>query len=187
MNIAKLLSPGAASSPTVAAAAYVALVVMLGASAVLSVKGLLDRRAAVDAARDGASRIVARGPAAAGGTFTGNDISTSSYFLEGATVTIAGAALLQHVVATVTRLGANVVSSQVDLEGAHSKDGFLTATVNCDMEQPALQQIIYEIESGTPFFFVDQIDVKVAGGTAGPASGKLRVQLSVSGQWKGPR
>jgi general secretion pathway protein M len=38
-----------------------------------------------------------------------------------------------------------------------------------------------------PFLFIEQLDVKVAGGTSSPASGKLRVQLSVSGQWKGAR
>ena len=186
MNIAKLFNAGTAASPTVAALAYAVLVATLGASVVFSAKGLLDRRAAVDAARDTASRITARGPAVAG-TVNPDGTSTATYFLEGATVTIAGAALLQHVVATVTRLGANVVSSQVDLEGTQSKDGFLTATVNCDMDQPALQQVVYEIESGMPFLFIDQLDVKVAGGTASPASGRLRVQLSVSGQWKGAR
>jgi general secretion pathway protein M len=186
MNLAKLLNPGTAASPTVAALAYAALVVMLGTSVVLSVNGLLDRRAALDSARDTVSKITARGPTTAG-TVAGDGTSPTSYFIEGATITVAGAALLQHVVATVTRFGANVVSSQVDLQGSQAKDGFLAATVNCEMDQPALQQVIYELESGMPFLFIDQLDVQVAGGTLGTAAGRLRVQLSVSGQWKGAR
>lgn len=186
MNIAKLLNTGTAASPMVAAAAYAALVVILAASVVLSAKGLLDRQAAADAARDTVSRMAMRGTAASS-TVAGDGPSPASRFLEGGTVTVAGAALLQHLVMTVTRFGANVVSSQVDLEGTQSKDGFLKATVNCDMDQPALQQVVYEIESGMPFLFIDQLDVKVVGGTGGSPTGRLRVQVSVSGQWKGPR
>lgn len=186
MNFAKLLNTGTAASPAVAAAAYAALLVMFATSTMLSVKGVLDQKAAVDAARDTVSRLAVRGPAVAG-TVTGDGTSSRSYFLEGATITVAGAALLQHVVATVTRFGANVVSSQVDLQGPQAKDGFLATTVNCEMDQPALQQVIYELESGMPFLFVDQLDVQVAAGTLSTAVGRLRVQLSVTGQWKGAR
>lgn len=185
MKLAKYLNAGTAASPAVAAIAYAGLVCVLATSAVLSAKNVLDRRAAVDAARDTVARLDARGPAAPG-TVTGDGAASGSYFLEGSTVTVAGAALLQHVIATVTRFGGNVVSSQVDLQGTQSRDGFLTATVNCDMEQPALQQVVYDIEFGTPFVFVDQLDAQVAGGTTA-ASGRIRVILAVSGQWKGAR
>ena len=43
---------------------------------------------------------------------------TGSPFLEGQTVTVAGAALLQRVATAVTQFGGNVLSSQVELEGA---------------------------------------------------------------------
>jgi general secretion pathway protein M len=186
MKLAKYLNAGTAASPAVAAFAYAGLIVMLATSAVLSAKDMFDRRAAVEAARDTVSHLAARGPAAAGAV-AGDGTAAGSYFLEGSTVTVAGAALLQHVVATVTRFGGNVVSSQVDLQGTQSRDGFLTAIVNCDMEQPALQQVVYDIESGMPFLFVEQLDVQAVGGPTGPSGGKLRVQLAVSGQWKGAR
>lgn len=186
MNLARLLNTGTAASPTVAAAAYAALVLMLATSTIFSIKTVLDQKAAVDAARDTVSRIAARAPAGAG-TVTGEGTSRASYFLEGATVTVAGAALLQHLVATVTRFGGNVGSSQVELQGPQARDGFLSATVNCEMEQTALQQVLYELESGMPFLFIDQLDAQVAGGTSGSPTGRLRVQLTVSGQWKGAR
>jgi general secretion pathway protein M len=186
MKLSKYLNAGTAASPPVAALAYAGLIVMLTASVVLSVKDVLDRRGAVDAVRDTVSHLAGRGPVAAGAV-TGDGTPTGSYFLEGSTVTVAGAALLQHVIAVVTRFGGNVVSSQVDLQGPQARDGFLAATVNCDMEQPSLQQVVYEIESGMPFLFVEQLDVQAAGGPVGPAGGRLRVQLSVAGQWKGAR
>jgi general secretion pathway protein M len=107
-----------------------------------------------------------------------------SAFLEGSTVTIAGAALLQRVVGAVTRHGGSVSSSQLDLQSVQAKDGFISVTASFDLEQPALQQIIYDIEAGMPFLFVDQLAVQ--GPAPSTTSGeKLRVLISVSGQWQG--
>jgi general secretion pathway protein M len=55
------------------------------------------------------------------------------------------------------------------------------------MEQPALQKLLYDLEVGMPFLFVDQLDVQVPQTTAneGAGSGRIRVVLGVSGQWQG--
>ena len=64
------------------------------------------------------------------------------------------------------------------------------ATGHLDLDrlaQPVLQELLYDIESGMPFLFVDQL---VAQGPAVPGTmpeGKLRVLISVSGQWQGAR
>jgi general secretion pathway protein M len=50
-----------------------------------------------------------------------------------------------------------------------------------------LQQLLYDLEAGMPFLFVDQL---VAQGPASPGAtpeGKLRVVISVSGQWQGSK
>ena len=49
------------------------------------------------------------------------------------------------------------------------------------MEQPALQKVLYDIEAGMPFLFVDQLDVQVPQTTAKneSASGRIRVVLGV--------
>jgi general secretion pathway protein M len=101
-------------------------------------------------------------------------------------VTVAGAALLQRVTSMVTKLGGNVLSSQVDLQGTE-KNGFLTIIANCDIDQSALQRLLYEIEVGMPFLFVDQLSVQAASGFASSGEGRLRVLLSVSGQWQGAK
>ena len=55
------------------------------------------------------------------------------------------------------------------------------------MEQPALQRLLYDLEVGMPFLFVDQLDVQVPQTTTGNESGtgKIRVVLGVSGRWQG--
>ena len=57
------------------------------------------------------------------------------------------------------------------------------------MEQPALQKVLYDLEAGMPFLFVDQLDVQVPQTTAKDeaGSGHIRVMLGVSGQWKGDK
>jgi general secretion pathway protein M len=108
-------------------------------------------------------------------------------FLEGPTVTVAGAALLQRVATAVGNVGGTVQSSQVDVLGTQAKDGFVGLVVSCEMEQPALQKVLYDLEVGMPFLFVDQLDVQVPQTTAADESGtgKIRVVLGVSGQWQG--
>ena len=108
-------------------------------------------------------------------------------FLEGPTVTVAGAALLQRVATAVGNVGGTVQSSQVDVLGTQAKDGFVGLVVSCEMEQPALQKLLYDLEVGMPFLFVDQLDVQVPQTTAvnEGGSGRIRVVLGVSGQWQG--
>ncbi|MEY9181214.1 general secretion pathway protein M [Bradyrhizobium sp. USDA 326] len=107
-----------------------------------------------------------------------------SAFLEGKTVTVAGAALVQRVVGAVTKTGGNVLSTEVELQGKHSKAGFISVVTSCEVEQPALQQLLYDLEAGLPFLFVEQLLVEtLLTGTTTPP-GKLRVSLTVSGQWQ---
>ena len=101
-------------------------------------------------------------------------------------MTVAGANLLQRVAAAVGNQGGSVQSSQVDVSGAQVKDGFVGLVVSCELEQPALQKVLYDLEAGMPFLFVDQLDVQVPQSTAlnEAGTGRVRVILGVSGQWQ---
>ena len=111
---------------------------------------------------------------------------SGSPFLEGGTVTVAGAALLQRVAGVVTRLGGNMVSSQVELPDGRAKGGgFLSIIASCEIGQQGLQQLIYDLEAGMPFLLIDQLSVQAP--AAMTDDGKLRVLLTVSGQWQGER
>ncbi len=122
-------------------------------------------------ARSGASKVSAEHP--------------GTPFPEGPTVTVAGAALLQRVAIAVGNVGGTVQSSQVDVLGTQAKDGFVGLVVSCEMEQPALQKLLCDLESGMPFLFVDQLDVHVPQTTAtsDAGTGRIRFVLGVSGQW----
>jgi general secretion pathway protein M len=129
-------------------------------------------------------QLEGRKPAAARGQASDVSMPSGSAFLEGATVTIAGAALIQRVAGAVTKFGGNVLSTQVELKGAQSKAGFISILASCEIEQVGLQQLLYDLEAGMPFLFIDQLVVQASSTQSGSGGGKLRILLSVSGQWQ---
>ena len=167
--------------PALAVLGYAAMVVLLAAMGINALADLYDRKAALAAATDLLDQIEGRKAPGAGTTVAG------SPFLEGQTITVAGAALQQRITAAVAKVGGNVLSSQVDLTGTLSKQGFVSLVASCELEQPAVQQLLYDIEAGMPFLFIDQLVVQAPeGGTGAEAGGgKMRVLLGVSGQWQG--
>ncbi|WP_424626888.1 type II secretion system protein GspM [Bradyrhizobium sp. SYSU BS000235] len=173
-------------SPSLAASAYAALVLALLFIVVTSVTDLLSRRAEVASAETMLAQLDGRRLAAARTSSGDVSIPTGSPFLEGATFTIAGATLLQRVDGAVTKLGGNVLSSQVDLKGSQSKAGFISMIASCEIGQAELQKLLYDLEAGMPFLFVDQLVVE---STTSSTSGedKLRILLAVSGQWRGSK
>jgi general secretion pathway protein M len=43
---------------------------------------------------------------------------------------------------------------RLDLDGPQAKDGFVSVTLDCKFEQPALRQLLYDVEAGMPFLFI---------------------------------
>jgi len=183
MTLTATLRKSLTTSPVVAAAVYAALVIMLLTMTASSVVDIFSQRASVAASADMLAQLEGRKAPAAGGPSGDAGMPTGSAFLEGATVTVAGAALLQRVAAAVTKFGGNVVSSQLDVQGTQAKAGFVSMVANCELDQVSLQPLLYDLEAGMPFLFIDQLDIQVS--TATSSDGKLRFLLGVSGQWQG--
>jgi general secretion pathway protein M len=171
--------------PALAVTGYLGLTAALIAVALITAADLLDRRAAVASAAALLERIEGRKAANAGPGAQAGGAPAGSPFVEGQTVTVAGAALLQRVAAAVTAVGGSVLSSQVELQGSLSSEGFISLIASCEVEQPALQRLLYDLEAGMPFLFVDQLAVDApAGGSEGQ---RLKVLLGVSGRWQGAK
>jgi general secretion pathway protein M len=171
-------------SPLIAVLLYVVVIAGLLAMAGTAVSNILDHQRALAQTSDLLDQLQGRRARGAG---TSPLAPPGTPFLEGPTVTVAGATLLQRVAAAVGNVGGTIQSSQVDVLGTQAKDGFVGLLVSCEMEQPALQKLLYDLEVGMPFLFVDQLDVQVPQTTAANDSGvgKIRVVLGVSGQWQG--
>jgi general secretion pathway protein M len=170
-------------SPFIAVVSYIAVAAGLLVIAGLAMASILDHQRALAQTADLLDQLQGR---KARGAATAPAGRPGTPFLEGPTVTVAGAALLQRVAAAVSEVGGTIQSSQVDVLGTQARDGFVGLLVSCEMEQPALQKLLYDLEAGMPFLFVDQLDVQVPQATATNegGAGRIRVVLGVSGQWQ---
>jgi general secretion pathway protein M len=189
MNLLQLFTAFLNRFPTGAAILYVGVVAGLGVTTWTTVAQIEERQDAVAQTAATLSQLEGRlpPPARSRSKAAAEPVMAGSPLLEGATMTVGGANLLQRVAAAITKVGGTIQYTQVDLDGPQAKDGFVGVTVNCEMAQPALQQVLYDIEAGMPFLFVDQL---VAQGPAIPGAmpeGKLRILISVSGQWQALR
>jgi general secretion pathway protein M len=173
------------NSPIVATVLYVGFVAALLFITVSSISDVVDLRGQVAAASNMLEQLDGhRSPAARNGDLS---VPSGSPYLEGATVTVAGANLLQRVAGAVVKLGGNVLSTQLDVQGTPARSGLLSMIASCEIEQSQLQQLLYDLEGGMPFLFVDQLEIQTPLSDSGSESGKLRVLLAVSGQWRGAK
>jgi general secretion pathway protein M len=166
-------------SPLVAASIYGAVVIVLLAMTWLALAGIYSGESALAETSSLLERLQGRkaAPAADGGI-------TGSPFLEGPSVTVAGAALLQRVAGAVTKAGGTVQSSQVDVAG--SQGGMVKLQLSCEIGQADLQHLLYDLEAGMPFLFVDELTAEMPQEVAASGGvGKMHVQFAVSGEWQG--
>jgi len=87
----------------------------------------------------------------------------------------------------VVKFGGNVLSTQLDVQSTSGSPGFLSMIASCEIDQPQLQELLYDLEAGMPFLFIDQLVVQTPAAEAGEQPAKLRVLLGVSGQWRGAK
>jgi general secretion pathway protein M len=167
----------------VAALLYVALVTLMIATAWSAIASLGDRQVTVRAAEEMLAQLGGRTPAGKHARPGFGAAPAGSPFLEGQTVTVAGAALLQRIAGAVSKVGGNVLSSQVELQKADAKDGWIGLVVSCELEQSRLQPLLYDLEAGMPFLFVDQLVVQAP--VVGVEESRMRILLAVSSKWGG--
>lgn len=167
--------------PRGAVAAYVVLVALFAFMTIQTVLEVLQSRTDAAAAADILQTLESRNPARPLAAKSDTGVPVGSPFLEGPTVSVAGATLLQRVLSATKRVNGNTLSSQVDTQGPLSKSGFVAATFNLEVTANALQMLLYDIEAGMPFLFVDQLVIQATTGAAADGA-KLRVVLGVSAQ-----
>ncbi len=171
---------------SIPALCYGAVVLTLVMTTLFAVTNIFQRHHAIFETAEALTRLEHRTPASSAqlGREAG-DAPQGSPFLEGQTITVASAALLQRVTAAITRVGGNVVSSEVEPQDVQSADGLVRITTTSELEQKAVQQLLYDIEAGMPFLFVDQFLAQAPQ----PANegGRMRVVLEVSGLWPGTK
>ena len=172
--------------PYLSALIYVALVVALTLTALFAVQDIAEQYRAVNASAEVLARLERREPSfVSESAWNSGLVTAGSPFLEGQTVTLASAALLQQITAAITGVGGRVISSEVAPRGKRSGDGFVRVLANCELEEAALQHLLYDIEARMPFLFIDQFFAEAP--VPPRDGGRLHVLLGVSGLWLGSK
>src|SRR5262249_5999634 len=153
MNTDHPLDRYLARYPAVAVVGYVAALAVLAFISWSAAAGIYERHAALASATGLLEQVEGRKQTPGSTAASFGTAPAGSPFLEGETVTVAGATLQHRVATAVTKLGGGVLSSQVELQGTQSKEGFVSLIVSCEIDQPALQQLLYDLEAGMPFLF----------------------------------
>jgi general secretion pathway protein M len=172
-------------SPIVSLSLYGGFICLFGFVIWSSVVDIVDRRQAVAIEAGVLEQFEQRRVRTGEGVELSN--SGGSPFVEGSTVTVAGAALLQRVVAAIAKYDGHTLSSQLELSGNRSKTGFVSVVATCDIDQSGVQKLLYDLEAGMPFLFVDQLVVQAPAVSATASGEKLHLLIGVSGQWQGAK
>jgi general secretion pathway protein M len=179
--------PGAPSrSQTLAVLAYFSVVIALLAASLWFISDLVARSGDLAAAEERLQQLTQRSQPRQPAPNTSDPKMSGSPFLEARTITIAGAALEQRVGAAVTKAGGALLSSQVGLDGPEAANGFVSLTASMEAAQPALQTILYDIEAGMPYLFVEKLSIQSPEDPTGSENGRMRMTMSVVGQWRPP-
>ena len=165
-------------------AAYVGVVIALLAVSVLLVVDLRDKLAEIAAAQMRLDQLSERSRSSLSASNTSNAGPSGSPFLDGKTITIAGAALQQRIEAAVAKADGVLTSSQLELDGPDAKNGFVNLSASVEVSQPAVQTILYDIEAGMPYLFVDKLSIQSPEVFGEPESGRMRMTIGVVGQWR---
>lgn len=171
--------------PTTSAALYSVILIGFAVAVGLSLLDMMEHYRSIGQSTDLLARLEERPDGMAlQGRIDARDMPPGSPFLEGSSATVASAALLQRVLAAVTRVGGNVLSSEVAPQSA-DKDKYLKVNVTCELNQEVVQALLYDLEAGMPFLFVNQLVLQAPPSTSERKS--MHVSLAVSGLWPGAK
>ena len=163
--------------------AYVGVVIAFLTISLLLVADLRHKAAEIAAAQMRLDQVSERSRLSSSSIASDPGMSGSP-FLDGRTITIAGAALQQRVEAAVAKSGGALMSSQVELDGPDDKNGFVGLTASMEVSQPAVQTILYDIEAGMPYLLIGKVSIQSPEVFGEPESGRMRMTIGVVGQWR---
>ncbi len=158
---------------------YTVVVCGLAGYAITATSSIVAARADVDTMSERLAALKAHTRAGAGA-----NAAAASPFLHEATVTLAGAALQQRIEQAVAKAGGSLQSDEEQLDSLGDKDGFIRLTANFDLAQTGLQPLLYDLEAGMPYLFVESLDVQSPEATGEAGGGPMHVALTVSSKWE---
>lgn len=113
-------------------------------------------------------------------------VAPAAAFLTASTQGLAGAQFEAYLQQMAAAQHATVISSGLDSSRHEDRPDSIRLQATLDMNLEALQRMLYQLESGTPYVFVDSLSVQIPGGGARQAveDPLLRVTLGLRAIWQ---
>jgi hypothetical protein len=111
-------------------------------------------------------------------------VAPAAAFLDAPTPGLAGAELQAYIARLADRHAA-LVSFGTQAGGGEDAAGAVRVEASLEITLGALQVLLYQLESGTPYVFVDSMTVRqTTGAAAGAENAPLRVTLGLRALWR---
>ena len=168
---------------TISVAVLALLLLACVLAAGLSVQMRFDAGRELAERRELLSRLETRMRADAGRS---NGVAPSTAFLDAPTQGIASAKLQAYLAQLAEVQHAGLLSSGGEAAKRDEPPDTIRLQATLEMNLKALQAMLYQLESGTPYVFVDALTVQAAGATAGRAfeDPLLRATVSLRAFWR---
>jgi general secretion pathway protein M len=156
--------------------AVIALALGVASSTALSLR---DARASADELRDQDQALQEHEKRLA--PRSGRDANAAPLF-EARTITQAGANVQQRLEAAIAAAHGRLMSSKVEV-APRQDESRLDLSAELTVAEPDLQALLFDLEVGRPYLFVNALAARVSEPADDPQNRMMRVSLSVSGQW----
>jgi len=115
-----------------------------------------------------------------------SEVAPAEAFLGAATPALAGAQLQSYLQQVTNRQQATLISSGIEPARHEDQPDSIRVQVTFDAGLQALQAVLYQLESGTPYVFVDSLMIQLPGGGAQRAveDPLLRITLGLRALWR---
>ncbi|HEX5958025.1 MAG TPA: type II secretion system protein GspM [Hyphomicrobiaceae bacterium] len=184
------MSPAVQATPrhaVLAGAAYVAVMLATMAWGALSLTGNEDLRGEIQRKSQFLAQLARRAATQAPRPMGAESAGPREAAISAPSETIAASELQKRILERLEGAGGFVQSVQAEPVKDAAGDGLrrLTAQLSFDTSTTGLQRLLFDLETGAPFMFVDVLAVQPATSSVpGTRVGdKLRVNLSVTSYW----
>lgn len=171
---------------SMALGALAALVLLSGLATALALGALSEASDENAERRTHVSRLEAahrRGAGPGGRALEG--VAPDAAFLAAPTAGLASAQLQAHITRLVAAQRASLASSGVQQAGRNDAADAIRLQATFDMALPALQAFLYELETGTPYVFVEALSIQPQGGQQRQTDQPLlHVTLNLRAAWR---
>jgi general secretion pathway protein M len=132
------------------------------------------------------SRVEARAKASSDARARSGAVAPAAAFLDAPTQGLAGAQLQAHLEQMATIHHAVLISSSIEAAKREDPPDSIRLQATVDLNLQALQTLLYQLESGTPYVFVDSLAVQVSGATSQRAAEDplLRISFGLRAVWR---